>query len=225
MSKQLAASETPSTREAVLQLALSALQADEDLRDIFKELGISELKIHSKLQAILAKTPTIAIPIDGMPNDLQEWVRTLRTTVKIWILEKYVSASNPDHVLYSLPDESSPTVTTKIVSGKSISTINNSNSLTFVELINEQLLAEGEELIIEYKPKGSPKRTFSGFVRKDGIEVDGKVYSPSYAALYCLHKINATLKSRNGWQTWKTKQGVLISVLRDKLQNPVVEIE
>jgi hypothetical protein len=217
VSKQLAAAETQKTRDIVLQLALTALQTDEDLREMFKDLGVSELQMHGKLQAILRRPPTIAIPIDAIPNDLQEWVRTLRSTVKVWVIEKYVSENDSSRILYSLPEENAPTVTTKSVSGTSVSTVNATGALPFQDLISTGLLVEGQSLTMEYRPRGGQKQCFTGVVRKEGIEVEGKIYSPSYAALYCLHKINPGLKSRNGWQTWKTADGTLLSVLRDKL--------
>jgi hypothetical protein len=224
VSKQLAAAETQKTRDTVLGLAFKALQTDEELREMFNELGVSEFKIHGKLEAILRKPPTIAIPIDAIPRDLMEWSRTLRSTVKVWVIEKYVSVDNPNRVLYSLPEENAPTVTTKSVSGTSVSTVNPTGSLPFQDLISEGFLVDGQTLTMEYKPRGGQKQCFAGVVRKDGIEVEGKIFSPSYAALYCLHKINPSLKSRNGWQTWKTQEGMLLSVLRDKLPVPTTEI-
>ena len=62
VSKQLAAVETAETREAILKLALQQLKGDKKLKEIFTELGIDELGIHGKLQTILRKPPTIAIP-------------------------------------------------------------------------------------------------------------------------------------------------------------------
>ncbi|MCG3139883.1 MAG: hypothetical protein HDKAJFGB_00803 [Anaerolineae bacterium] len=218
ISKQLAAAETQKTREIVLQLALNELQINTPLREMFKDLGIAELKIHTKLQAILRKPPTIAIPIDAIPSDLQEWARTLRTTVKIWEIEKYISANDPSRILYSLPEENLPTVETKPVGGTMLSTITATSAPSFQDLVKAGLLADGKSLSIEYKPRGGQKQTFTGIVRSDGIEVDGKVYSPSYASLYSLRKANKNIKSSNGWQTWRTEDGTLISVLRDRLQ-------
>jgi hypothetical protein len=217
ISKQLAAAETQGTRDIVLDLALNILRANTELKDMFRELGISEINIHGKLSSILRTPPTIAIPIDAIPNDLQEWIRTLRNTVKVWVIEKYECVDDAHQILYSLPEENIPTITTKTVSGDSVSTVNTNSSLLFQDLINAGLLSEGQLLLMDYKPKTGQRQSFTGIVRKDGIEVDGKIYSPSYAALYCLHKVNSSLKSRNGWQTWKTNEGVLLSSLRERI--------
>ena len=72
------------------------------------------------------------------------------------------------------------------------------------------LLAEGDRLWFKYGPKGQPKTLFEGIVRKDGIEVDGQVYSPSIAAIRCINKVNSSRTTANGWTTWKTPNGRLI---------------
>ncbi|MCH5372689.1 MAG: hypothetical protein JJ992_01845, partial [Planctomycetes bacterium] len=58
-----------------------------------------------------------------------------------------------------------------------------------------------------------PKKTFKGIARKDGIEVDGKVMSPSGAALHCINSTGAERQTVNGWVCWKTKSGAQISEL------------
>jgi hypothetical protein len=42
---------------------------------------------------------------------------------------------------------------------------------------------EGESVFLAYGPRGKPKQTFEGTIKKEGIEVDGNLYSPSYAAV------------------------------------------
>lgn len=49
---------------------------------LFEDLGIAEIDIHGRLQDILAKVPTVAVPIDSLPLDLQSWAGTLRFPVK-----------------------------------------------------------------------------------------------------------------------------------------------
>lgn len=79
ISKQLAAVNSSETRELIIQLALNQIGQNKELLEIFVELGIGELEIHGKLQQILRKAPSIAIPIDGIPKDLKEWIQTLRS--------------------------------------------------------------------------------------------------------------------------------------------------
>ncbi len=76
-------------------------------------MDINQLDIHGKLQSILRRSPIVAIPIDAIPRDLTEWARTLRKTVRIWVIEKFVSDSDSSRVLNSIPDETVPTISTE----------------------------------------------------------------------------------------------------------------
>jgi hypothetical protein len=53
---------------------------------------------------------------------------------------------------------------------------------------------EDQAIFLEYGPRGKPKQTFEGTIKKEGIGVDGKVYSPSYAAVYCIQKAGSPRK-------------------------------
>src|SRR5262249_42878387 len=74
---------------------------------------------------------------------------------------------------------------------------------SFQKLVESGLLSDGQPLTLEYGPRGGERRTFAGLVRQVGIEVDGKVYSPSYAAVYCIQKAGSKRKTANGWIMWK----------------------
>ena len=76
------------------------MRSDQAAAAVFSDLGVAQLDIHGKLQAILKKAPTIAIPIDRVPVDLQSWARTLKFDVKIWVIEKFQSADEKT-VVYS----------------------------------------------------------------------------------------------------------------------------
>ena len=71
ISKQLAAVDSQATRDSILDIALDLVKSDKDAAGVFADLDIAQLDIHGKLQTILRKSPTIAIPIDGVPSDLQ----------------------------------------------------------------------------------------------------------------------------------------------------------
>jgi hypothetical protein len=71
----------------------------------------------------------------------------------------------------------------------------------------------GETLTMEYGPLGQKKQKFSSVVREDGLEVDGKVYSPSYAAVACIQKTGSERRTANGWMMWRNTQGKLINDL------------
>ena len=101
VSKQLAAVESSETRDLILQIALKEIKNNKELKNLFLEIGIDELEIHGKLQKILKKRPTIAIPIDAFPTDLRDWAQTLKNTVKIWILNILpLQIKNRYYILY-----------------------------------------------------------------------------------------------------------------------------
>jgi hypothetical protein len=209
VSKQLAALSSPAMRNSLLKLTLDQISQNAALRQVFAELGIPDIEVHGKLQAILAKPATIAIPIDEVPVDMNDWLVTLRNSAKVWVLGKYVSASDPKHVLYSLPDEALPTMAT--VSTQDGSKITVSRSQLYQKLLSSGLMPEGTVLTMDYGPRGKPRRTFRGIVRKNGIEVEGRMYSsPSAAAAFCMEQVSGTTRSANGWVWWKTPNGKTI---------------
>lgn len=212
ISRQLAAVESASTGQRVAQLAVEAYRDNSSIRDTFRDLGIAELDVAGKLNSILSKPPTIAIPIDGVPRDLEQWARTLRNTVKIWVIEKYVSSSDSTKVLYSLPEDDAPTITTRSVGGQSITT-RATGALPFQDLVDGELLHEGQKLTLRYR-----QQNFEGIVRKDGIEVDERTMSPSAAAVACMRKLDNNARSANGWVLWRTEEGAYLSDLREKAQ-------
>jgi hypothetical protein len=190
---------------------------------MFAELEINEIEIHGRLNRILRKAPTVAIPIDSIPGDLTEWVQTLRNTVKIWVLEKYVSTADSTRVLYSIPEENVPTLTSRPTDGGVATTVRSSASEVWRELLAAVPALLNRPLYLEYGPRGSPKKTFQGIVREGGIEIDGTVYSPSYAAVECMRQAGSQRRTANGWTMWKTVEGELIDDVyeRIKQQTPI----
>jgi hypothetical protein len=219
VSKQLAAVESQETRQLILKIALDEITRSPTLLAMFDELGHKQIQIHGLLEKILAKRPTVAIPIDSVPSDLEDWIRTLRHEVKIWIVEKYNSSSEHPSVLYSIPDENFPSLVTR-TSGKDGTTVVRTSSQPWRDLMESGVLADGAALTMRYGQKGRTKRTFKGTARKEGVEVDGKVMSPSGAALHCINTTGADRRTVNGWMYWKNKAGVLINDLyRDAFEH------
>jgi len=195
------------------------------LRALFSDLGVGELEVHGRVHSILQKTPTIAIPIDGIPKDLKEWAQTLRHNVKIWVIEKYSPVRGSDSILYSIPDENLPTMSTVASPGGNFPAVTTRGSQIFQELLNALPALEEQTVILEYGPRGKPKQTFQGIVKKDGIEVDGNVYSPSYAAVYCIQKAGSPRKTANGWIMWKTKEGEYLGDLYKQIADEANEFQ
>jgi hypothetical protein len=108
-----------------------------------------------------------------------------------------------------MPDDAIPNLVSGVKpAGISFSTTSSGGLLASV--LAAELLIEGDRLWFKYGPRGQPKTPFEGIVRKDGVEVDGRVYSPSIAAIRCINKVNPARTTANGWKTWKTLNGKLI---------------
>jgi hypothetical protein len=216
VSKQLTAVLKQENLDRMLGLALEQLKSNEALRyTIVDELRIPEIGLHGRISDILKKPPIVAIPIDEVPADLMEWARTLKHVVKVWQIEKFSRVDGSD-ILYSFPDEALPEVTTSI-DLSAVSETPRSGGELLRRVIKAGLLNVGETLTIEYGPRGQNKQTFNSIVKEDGLEVDGKVYSPSYAAVACIRKTGSDRRTANGWTMWKNSQGILISDLTQQL--------
>ncbi len=219
VSKQLVATESQTAKDKILDLALAHLKSNKSLIEMFNEFGIGKMEIHGKLQKILRKPPTIAIPIDAIPTDLKNWVSTLKNKSKVWLIEKFVSFSDESNVLYSFPDETSPSIVTQSEKGKGLLSVKTRGSQPFQELLDAHLLLIDQVLHFNYGPKGKKKTRFEGIVKDKGIEVDGKVFSPSYAAVYCIQKTGSLRKTANGWTIWQTNENKLLDDLYNSIPN------
>jgi hypothetical protein len=219
VSKQLAALTFADTRQAILQSALSQVAQDPKQLQIFTDLEIQQIEIHGYIQQILQKPVVIAIPIDGIPKDLTDWIQTLRNHTRVWLLEKFVSVGDESKVLYSLPDENLPTIETVDPKTSGGQTVTTRSSQPYQELIETGLLKPGESLHMEYGPRGAPRQKYSATVREEGLEIDGKVFSASYAAVHCINKAGSPRKTANGWILWRNANGQLLNDLYQKLRD------
>lgn len=210
ISKQLAAVDSQATRDSILAIALDLVKSDKNAAGVFADLGIAQLDIHGKLQTIIRKSPTIAIPIDGVPSDLQAWARTLKFKVKIWVIEKFQSLDGSS-ILYSVPDENVPTISTTTNKGQPSSMVAARWSQPFQDVMQAGLIHEGQKVFLEYGPRGKQKKVFEGVLRKEGVEVDGKVMSLSASAVYCIQKVGSQRATANGWIMWKTEDGTYLT--------------
>jgi hypothetical protein len=216
VSKQLTAILKSENIEKFLSIALKQLQSNEDLKNtIVDELHIKEIHLHGAILDILKKSPILAIPIDEIPLDLTEWARTLKHEVKIWRIEKYSRDDGKD-ILYSVPDEEVANVVLNNGASEVSETKFGGGGL-LRRVIKAGLLMAGETLSFEYGPRGKKKDKFTSIVREDGLEVDGKVYSPSYAAVAAMQKAGSTRQTANGWVMWRNGKGVLINDLVQQL--------
>ena len=81
----------------------------------------------------------------------------------------------------------------------------------YQDVMQAGLIHEGQHVILEYGPMGQPKQVFEGILRREGVEVDGRVMSLSAAAVYCIQKAGSDRKTANGWIMWKTEDGAYLS--------------
>ena len=104
VAKQATAQAREEARHQILNLALDEVARSGSLKPVLKALELDERSMHWTLHEILQRPPGVALPIDEIPPDLDEWARTLKTTVRIWRLDKY-GETQTGRILYALPDE------------------------------------------------------------------------------------------------------------------------
>jgi hypothetical protein len=221
VSKHLAGVALPGTINNIVEAALAQLRGSSELRTAFQDAGVSEHEVQGRLQSILAKPPIIAIPIDSMARDLSGWAQTLRNDVNIWIIEKFVSNVDATRILYSLPDDSVPTISTASERRGTLSELRTTGTQPYQELLNAMPELIGKTVKLEYGPRGGKRRTFEGVLRTAGVEFEGEVRPISSAAVHCLKKAGSSRKTANGWTMWRTSNGEYLMDLYRKLGTPV----
>ena len=217
VSRHLAGVTPASTINHILDAALAQLRASSETRSMFQEAGISEYDVQGRLQSILGKPPIVAIIIDSMARDLVGWAQTLRNDVNIWVIEKFVSNADNTRILYSVPDDSVPTVSTAAKKPGTLSEARVTGTQPYQELMNAMPELTGRSVKLEYGPRGGKRRTFEGILRNAGVEFEGEVRPISSAAVHCLKKAGSTRKTANGWTLWRTASGEYLIDLYRKL--------
>jgi NAD-dependent SIR2 family protein deacetylase len=86
------------------------------------------------------------------------------------------------------------------------------------ELFDKNIIQEGQPLFFHYHSDSGNEVTYQGVLRKQGIEIDGNIYSPSYSAVYCIAK-TGDRKAVNGWLMWKNKDGKYMAELYAQSKN------
>lgn len=79
------------------------------------------------------------------------------------------------------------------------------------------LIHEGQTVLLDYGPRGKEKMEFKGVLRKEGVEVDGKVMSLSASAVYCIQKTGSKRPTAHGWIMWKTTDGTYLNDFYDQV--------
>jgi hypothetical protein len=215
VSKQLLAAQRPETQQLLVEIIVQMVIKDQRVREKFEDEGINEIDVRKILGEILEQPPIIGMPIDTISQDLEDWARTLRNDVKLWIVKKYVEFGNPSVIAYDIPEEYRPVLDTTELDVNSKSGIR-SYDVSIGDLITANLLTPGQEIFQKYKPRGGKRRTYRGIIIEDGsVEVLGEKFSSlSYAALKGINDAGSERTTVNGWKSWQTSDGKFLSDIR-----------
>ena len=215
VAKQMIAVATPESRQILEEMVIQMFTEFDDIKDKFKEEKIKEIDVRKVIGDILSSSPIIGMPIDKISQDLKEWAETLRNDVRLWIVKKYVEFGTPENISYEIPEEYRPVLDTIEEKNKPKSGIAYYD-VSLADLIETGLLNEGDELVMNYKPRGGSHKRYKAIITEDGSMnvLDKKFKSPSYAAIFGIQDAGSNRKTVNGWTSWKDRNGKLLSDLR-----------
>jgi hypothetical protein len=221
VTKQMIASQQIITKKNLEDLTVEIYQNDDTTKEKFSELGIREINIRKIISEILEKEPIVGIPIDSISNDLKDWARTLKYNVKLWVITKYAEFNDPKNIAYEFPEEFKPELDTEEESEISTDALGriSRSEVGLIELIQAGLLSTNQKLFLTYKPRNGLQKKYVSTIKSDGslILFDQVFSSPSYAALACIQDSGSERKTVNGWTSWKTETGTMISELRERI--------
>ncbi len=217
VAKQIVAATQPSTKRILVDLAVKRAQQNSEVGDLFAEANIHQMDIRKILDEIISKKPIIGMPIDAVSKDLEEWANTLNVKVRLWLVRKYAEFGNPKSVLYEIPDDARPVLSTMEDESETKAAIAQYD-VSISDLISAGLIKAGEKLTMKYGPKSGEKKIYEGTVGDDGsISVLGRTFpSSSYAAVYVIQSTGSKRKTVNGWTSWKNSGGLWLAELREK---------
>ncbi len=113
--RQLVAADQSTTKQLIIELIIQQLREDSGIMKKFNDEGFGKEdegvfldEIREVLGEIFGKKPVIGMPIDSISNDLRDWAGTLKSNVKLCIIEKYAESGNPENIIYEIPEEYHP---------------------------------------------------------------------------------------------------------------------
>jgi len=176
VSKQVNASLQPFSKKIIQDLAVESYSDDETTREKFQELGIKEINVRKVIQEILEKEPVIGVPIDNISSDLKQWARTLKYSVKLWVISKFIEFKEPQNIIYEFPEEFKPEIDTEKENN-----IDEQNQevtrfdITLSDLLDVGMLEPFANLVMNYKPRNGRKKTIYG--NNSGRWISGATWS------------------------------------------------
>ena len=220
INKQITAIQNDDTKVKITENCIIEIQKNKNFIELLSEINISEINIHGEIEKILRKDPIVSLPIDYIPNDLEEWAENLKIKVEIQLVEKF--SDKDGNILFNMPDLEIKTSDEKIE--KEIKEISDKKPENLLELVVKAgFLSDGEKVYMEYGPKETQKQRFEGIVHINGIEVNGVISSPSISSLRCIQEVSPTRTTNNGWVTWKTMDGKVINDKWEKYQKSIIQ--
>ncbi len=119
VARQLVFAEQTTTKQVLIDIIGKKIKEDKEIMKKFSYEGYGEGingvyldKINETMTEVFDKEPLIGMPIDSVSTDLKNWAKTLKASVKLCIVKKYVENENPENVIYEIPDESAPATNT-----------------------------------------------------------------------------------------------------------------
>ena len=217
ITKQLTSISRPETVQLISEIVVKMINDNPSIQEKFHDEGINTIDIRRVLTEILRSSPIVAIPIDDISRDLEQWARTLKNDVRLWVVKKYSEFGNSKNIAYEIPEEFSPTLEISEKQNVSRSGIT-VYSVSTIDLIQAELLEPNQELTLTYGPGRRNRRTYHAILNGDGSLTvnDNNFSSPSYAALYCIKEAGSDRETVNGWTKWKTKDGESLSGIRNR---------
>jgi len=220
VTKQMAASFQAATKQKIEELVVEQYRGVQITKEKFSDANIREIDVRKVIADILKNDPTIAIPINGIKEDLKQWANTLKHKVKFWIVNKFEEQNNPTNIIYQLPEEFKPqyeTVGSEQDSEQAQKEIKQYD-VSISDLISSELLTVGQELYFKYGHKSGKKINYTATIQEDGtLLVLEKVFkSPSLAAIAVIQGTGSERKTSNGWKDWKTENGLRLFDLRNE---------
>ncbi len=226
VSKQIVASLQLVTKRSLEDISVELYNQDENLKEKFSNLGIITVDIRKIIRDILETDPIIGIPIDFIPNDLKDWARHQRFSVKLWIVSKFIEFGIKQNIIYEFPEEFKPVLDTEEESQpQKLNTEIARFDVSILDLIVANLLQPNEKIIMTYKPRNGSQKTYEAEVLLNGnLLVLGQIFSsPSYAAVAGIQNAGSNRETVNGWTSWKTTTGETLAELREQLLNTVTK--
>ena len=230
ITKQFVASSNPKTKQKIEDLAATLYTNDEITREKFNDALIDEIDVRKILGEILQTAPIVGMPIDEVNNDLREWSSTFKTGMKIWEVKKFVELGNPTNIVFDFPEEFKPQIDTKETEDESkeneLSSVARYD-VTVLDLIKSDMICPSDKLFMSYKPRNGNIQKYEAIILPDGaISFLEQIFSsPSMAAIAGIQDAGSERKTVNGWTSWKTADGKLLSELREIFINKQADPE